>query len=117
MVAVVVGVGGVVVVVVVVAGGVVGAVVVAVGVAGAVVVGVAGGVVGVVGGVVVVAVAVVVAVVGAVVLNKKGTNHELSSRGFFSNGSFCCGCSDRHAAAISYRDRRGYWRLFFVLML
>jgi len=61
--------------------------------------------------------AVVVAVVGAVVLNKKGTNHELLSREFFSNGSFCCGCSDRCTAAISYRDRRGYWRLFFVLML
>ena len=53
----------------------------------------------------------------AVVLNKKGTNHELLSREFFSNGSFCCGCSDRCTAAISYRDRRGYWRLFFVLML
>ena len=58
-----------------------------------------------------------VGVAGVVVLNKKGTNHELLSREFFSNGSFCCGCSDRHAAAISYRDRRGYWRLFFVLML
>ena len=70
---------------------------------------------GAVAGVVVVGVAG--AVGGVVVLNKKGTNHELSSREFFSNGSFCCGCSDRHAAAISYRDRRGYWRLFFVLML
>ena len=64
-----------------------------------------------------VAVAGVGGVGGAVVLNKKGTNHELSSREFFSNGSFCCGCSDRCTAAISYRDRRGYWRLFFVLML
>ena len=74
-------------------------------------------VVGVAGGVVVgVAVAGVVGVGGAVVLNKKGTNHELSSRGFFSNGSFCCGCSDRCTAVISNSNCLINRRLFFVSM-
>ena len=82
-------------------------VVVGVAVAGVVVVG---GAVGGAGG-------VAVAGGGAVVLNKKGTNHELSSREFFSNGSFCCGCSDRCTAVISNSNCLINRRLFFVLML